>query len=492
MARKPIDTDDEKTRVEPVVVNHNTTNEQIIIAAALADEWTRKRLVRRFGNPEAFGAKIHSKLWGAIIAMDAERLEFDPATIQSLVDTDTAEYAQELVDARPSVPPNLDHHIEMLDWDMRRLKVAQTSLAELIHNIKNPSAGQDTIATLARSIAEDLCHGEGRLRIDSEAVLTKQFADIDARCKGIAIYPYGLDGFDRYEDDEPRIMPGMAPKQATLITGVSGSGKSSVTARIILEQIRMGRKVVYGAWEMNPGITLELLAVLKLQLSRTKFIAGLYSPAEIVNVKVAMRELTKQITFIDVPSVVIRRKRETRSSIRPNNAQSINLLCDELDELSPDVFVGDLVRKSFMSLDPEQEELALNLFQRRIENSNYHAVFVQQQRLKDIEMRPDKRPTREGVKGSSTWVEMVDTALGVHREALWKDVDDNILEIDILKQRYGKWPLAVQFDWNPVFSTLKLGRTVDYSIGLGEENGVGASGVDTILGRKGRKYGRRG
>ena len=64
-----------------------------------------------------------------------------------------------------------------------------------------------------------------------------------------------------------------------------------------------------------------------------------------------------------------------------------------------------------------------------------HGILAQQQRLKDIELRPDKRPTREGIKGSGAWTEVPDNIIGVHRPALWKPVPDNVLEVDILKQR---------------------------------------------------------
>ena len=51
---------------------------------------------------------------------------------------------------------------------------------------------------------------------------------------------------------------------------------------------------------------------------------------------------------------------------------------------------------------------------------------------------------------------------GVHRPALWKSMDDNVLELDVLKQRYGKWPLAVEFDWDPEFGSLDKGRSIAY------------------------------
>jgi hypothetical protein len=113
---------------------------------------------------------------------------------------------------------------------------------------------------------------------------------------------------------------------------------------------------------------------------------------------------------------------------------------------------------------------------------------VQQQRLKDIELRPDKRPTREGIKGSGAWTEVPDNIFGVHRPALWKPVPDNVLEIDVLKQRYGKWPLAVEFDWDPDRGQISGGRSVEYDQAAAMGEG-GSNPIDQKLhaGRGGKK-----
>jgi hypothetical protein len=93
-----------------------------------------------------------------------------------------------------------------------------------------------------------------------------------------------------------------------------------------------------------------------------------------------------------------------------------------------------------------------------------HSVLAAQQRLKDIEQRPDKRPTREGVKGSGAWTEVADNMIGVHRPAHWKRVEDNTLEAIVLKQRYGMWPLAVELDLDPTRGTISGGRSVPYDV----------------------------
>jgi len=79
-----------------------------------------------------------------------------------------------------------------------------------------------------------------------------------------------------------------------------------------------------------------------------------------------------------------------------------------------------------------------------------------------VESRDDKRPTREAVKGSSGWIDVGDTLIGWHRPALFKRQPDVTIEALILKQRYGVWPLAVEFDFDPMFGWASNGRTIPY------------------------------
>jgi len=122
-----------------------------------------------------------------------------------------------------------------------------------------------------------------------------------------------------------------------------------------------------------------------------------------------------------------------------------------------------------------------------VEELGVHAVLLQQQRLKDIESRPDKRPTREGIKGSGAWVEVPDTIIGVHRPALFKRIDDTVLECFVLKQRHGRFPLGVEFRWEPESGMISGGTAIDYDR-PGEQNEIDKA---TTLGALGAMKGGR-
>jgi hypothetical protein len=84
---------------------------------------------------------------------------------------------------------------------------------------------------------------------------------------------------------------------------------------------------------------------------------------------------------------------------------------------------------------------------------------VHQQVIKGDNARKDKKPSLEGLKGSSAYVDAGATILAPHMPARWKNVPDNKFEIYGLKQRYAA-PFAVEFDWVPDTGQLSGGRTV--------------------------------
>jgi hypothetical protein len=177
-----------------------------------------------------------------------------------------------------------------------------------------------------------------------------------------------------------------------------------------------------------------------------------------------MGTISRRIRFLANP--FRRRPGEKRS-----NERNLDILQGYIADSGCEVFVGDLWKRCLCSIEPDDEEEALIRQQAMVEELRVHAILIQQQRLKDIEQRPDKRPTREGIKGSSAWVEIPDTILGVHRPFLFKRVEDNKLEVFVLKQRYGRWPLGIEFDWDPDLGIIRGGRHIEYDR-PGEANNV--------------------
>jgi replicative DNA helicase len=448
----------------------DTVNEAVIVAAALvAGPEIRERLLTRV-QTEHFLNEEHRACWHALLEMRRRKLDVDLATIQSIAgDQVRITYLVELMEARPNAPSNLEFHVDALMWDRRRAHAAQGPLSSFLAALKNPQEAPERVRALVRNLADSFEGYSDRQYIyDPKSIVADQIAEIRKRIAGNACYPYGLPGLDYYDASlsgkkRRRMVPGAAPGQVTLISGVTGSGKSALTAHIALGLAKQGRRVAYGAWEVQAPMTLEQLACIELGINRADvldpegaILRGITITSQmVIRLEEAMHKIASLITFFKNPF------RRARAEKRSNDA-NLDLIQSILADTACDVFIADLWRRCLVSIKPEHEEDALFRQQAMFEEMGIHGILVHQQRHKDVELRADRRPTREGIKGSGAYLEIADTMLGVHRDALYKDVTDNALEVFVLKQRFGKAPLGIAFDWAPEPGSIRGGRELKY------------------------------
>lgn len=451
-------------------------NELVVIAAACVDHEARRRLVSQCHPDGWFGAG-HPEIWAVICELERRGLAYDPATVRQLsggkVDTD---YLDGLIRDRPQAPPNLGHHVDVLRWDHSRVEAIRGPVSAFLEALRDPTADPERVRGLARSASASF-EGTGTLRYlrDPSALAASQMAEIRRRRAGQARYPYGIEGLDDYLDGplegQPRLVPGAKPGQVTVITGVSGSGKTTLTARIGLAQERLGRKVLYGAWEQGSGNTLELLAGMNLSVPRTRLVTGQISDQEDGALEEEMLRLGDRVRFFELPF-------DRKRSEKRTNQKALDTVQEYVEAWARGggVVVLDLFRRTLAETDPDDEEQALYRLQAMAQETDAHFLLVHQQRLKDLENREDKSPTREGMKGSGAWIEMPDTILGTHREFLFKAVPDDTMRVPVLKQRYGVWPLTIDLDWVAELGLVSGGRTVENA-----RPGQAGGGMDEFL-----------
>jgi hypothetical protein len=274
---------------------------------------------------------------------------------------------------------------------------------------------------------------------------------------------------------------GAAPGKMTVVTGVPGSGKSTVIGRIVLGQVNRGRRVCWGAWEEGPHDSLEQLAVMSLGWSREAFSSGHFEDEHLDKLDEEMERLRPFVRFFALPR--FERGKSRREALID---RALDTIYENVVASACEVFVADLWRRAVRAIDPDEEELALYRQQDISAQTGAHGLLVHQQRLKDVEQRLDPRPTREGMKGSGAWVEAPDTILGVYRPSLFKAVADDTLQVPILKQRKAPWPLCVEFTFDPDTAQLTDGRSVDVM----RAAGAGADGLDGFLEAEEAKHGR--
>lgn len=473
---------------ETAKVKHDCVNEQVLLAAACVDQPTRRKLLDLV-PAESFFAKGHPEAWRAIGELEKRGLTYDPATVRAIagdaVDTDLLDT---YVSLRPEVPPNLMQHVALLSWDRTRIEATKGPVADLLELLRDQNADASVVRAKARAVG-DAFGFSGGLLLDTHQVAKEQGRLLDSRTTGQAIYPYGIEGLDLYDKGpkagHPRMIRGAAPGKLTVVTGLPGSGKSTVVGRMVLGQVALGRSVMWGAWEEGEGDSLEQIAVMSLGYGREAFSSGTFSSEEGRAVKDEMGRLADHVRFMKL----VPYERKSGKKRESENDRALDFIHESVVTSGCDVFVADLWRRTVRSFEPEEEEVGLYRQQDIAKTTGSHAILVHQQRSKDVEQRRDTRPTREGLKGSGAWVETPDTILGIHRPALWKLVADDVLEVSVLKQRKGKWPLCVEFDFDPDTAALTNGRGVDVKRDLGSG---GSDDLDHFLASEGSRPGNQG
>lgn len=453
--------EDKKPDIEQVDVRHTPINEQIILAAAAADDEARVSLCRQITTAANFLFEVHAAAWEGMLELTRKGLLFDLGTFQSVVTSEPAvTLMKTLVQTRPNPlnKSNLDHHVDRLFWDRTRHTAATGPVSQLLEAIATPNEEPSKVQSLARAVTTSFENYGNRSHVlDSKQLSREAMAVLEAKQGGAVYHPLGIEGLD-FDGDKRRIVSGCNPTGVTVITGVTGGAKSTVALRIVEAQIKMKRRTVVGAWEQGGRESLAILAGFSLGLSRTRLEIGDITQEEKRALRDKMDEFAPYVTFVENPFFGDR----SRALRKRTNDDNLDIIEDVIAEHSPDVFVADLWKRCLRQTSPDEEELALMRQQDMTARYKIHSILVQQQRFKDVEMRPDKRPTREGIKGSGAWVEIADLILGTNRPAQWKRIPDDVFEIIILKQRRGVWPIAIEFDWNGEFGTIANGRTIEY------------------------------
>jgi len=442
-----------------VVVQVDVLAEQVVLAAALVDPEARARLARRL-KPDRFQNATHRAAWEAVCELERRKLEWDPETAARLFgDKVDARYLAELAETRPTAPANLEHAVEGVLWDSARAEATRGPLAALLAALRDRATPPERVKALARQVSESLgSHADRRYHRTSESVVDEMMAELDARRGGQAFYPYGIDALDYDERTrKPRVAPGTKPGQVTVITGVSGSTKSTTAGRIALGQAMLGRPVGYGAWEMGCPVTMELLAIMLLNLkghgiSRTRVLHGEHSDAEHALIRDAGELVGRYVKFMENPFGRQMKERAT-------NEGNLDLVHQYIADTGAEVMVCDLWDRALVDARPEHEKRALERTQGIAQETRCHLILLAQQR-KDVELRDDPHPTREGISGSGGWTMISDAEIGVHRPAQYKEMPDTVIEFDLLKRRFGPYPQRIEVDYDPDLGLYKGGTTV--------------------------------
>lgn len=470
-------------------IPHDVMTEQVLLAAAMTSDAARKELVSRV-RPEHFQDTDHALAWAAVRTCDAQgHAPTSAALVKVSGGRLDKKYLDELLVANPSAPKDLRFHIEALQWDTTRAKAVQGPISEMLRALQDPGTSPERVRALARAIPIALQGASTRThQRDGNRLVADHRAVLKERMAGVGLFPTGIDGLDFYPpnsmDDngadvsgQPLLVPGMEPGKITTVTAISGGGKSTFTCLLALEQARFCAerghgKVLFGSWEMSPGDTLELMACISCGISRSRVKTGRITQAEMELLCQTMQAISQFVVFVDMPFHKERGVHHTHDEV-------LDIIHGYIADSGANLAIFDLWRRAFRRMrDESDEQEALTRQQAIAEETNCHCVLVQQQRLKDIETRSNPVPTREGIKGSSAWVDISDTIIGVHLPGLMKRVSRNVIQLHVLKQRFGRWPLVLEYQWDGDLVKLTNPQLV-WDMAIGDEQRAQSGGASS-------------
>lgn len=449
-----------------VTIEHDVTNEGIVIAAVLVDKKTRRKYVPKT-SAESFIDTDHAVIWAAMKKLMAKHKDFDAQLLhKEIAGKVRLSYLKNLMKTYPDVPASMATHMSALLWDSTRARATGDSIPAFLRALKDNTESPATVHALAERVARSLAvTTDTSFMLDPKLLAAQQRLEIEKR-RDIACYEYGIKELDYYPDGTHRCIPGAAPGKITNITAVSGSGKSVLAAYIGLQQARRGRKVLFGAWEMGPGDTLEAMANISFSDvppegglgnlgSRTATSTGAIDEDELDTLEQRMAKIGEYVTFFEPPF------HDDPGRIYTNDEVLAELHRMVVDS-GADVVVYDLFERCMADGSPGAERRMLFGLQQIHKNTDTHGIICTQQKVKEVEKSPDKRPTRSTILGSQAWVDISDTIIGVHLPSKWKPIAADTIELLILKQRFGIWPQALQFEWDGDRMYIANGVEVDF------------------------------
>lgn len=449
---------------------YDAANEALVLRTAIAlaqSEETEIRksfraLIHSIGADEFLVAQ-HSSLWRVLRQLSDGNLDYSPETVRQLAigePTPVQDQHLDELESTAEVSPNIDWHVQTLRWDATRARVMKGALTDLVADLTDPRVTVERAVSSARSIVRALEGGGGRRFIRRPEEMAAVYkSTLHKRREAGNFYPCGFAAIDELMSE------GFMPTKTAIITGLSGSGKSTFAAQLAINLARLGRKPLVCAWEMGAASTLDIMCAMTTGIQLDTIVKGTYTNHELTRLERASDWINRRVRFMENAFFSQVAENKARKEKRSND-RNLDILEGYIAESGCDEVIMDLFDRILADQSPDAVTDALYRQQNMHVEYNVHGTLLTQLRLKDVEKRPDKRPTRESIKGVGTFVEVPDLILGIHRDAQFKDVPDNTLEAICLKQRKGKLNWAVRFGWDGATCRITGGEQVPYNPGL--------------------------
>jgi hypothetical protein len=427
---------------KPQTVQTDRGNEVAILAAVLKDPESSVATIRRVPAHQFLVAE-HQAIWTVYREAVNRNHWMDRNWITrqlQAVGDKHASFFKHLFD-QPAKPESLADLIGTLDWDAKRFHAFENTLPELVSALASAASEPARVQALARRLSDGLKHRGTEIIGPEQLVRDYQSKLTERATRDHGVWGIGLPGFD------DALGLGFAPGGTSVVAGVSGAGKTSVLLGWAMQFAKLGRRVAYFALEEDVTALMDTVVSAHTGIDVTKIVQGKLSPEEKRTCVAAARYYSKWITFIDNPFVDMYLSSGS-SGKKLRNVDHIQVLAGFVAETGADVVIYDLWERAIVEGDPFSVGKALEITQRLHVVFGVHGIIAAQVNVKDMEKGTNFRAQRGDIKGVSKLVEVAHQIFMVERPGILDDgIEDKTTITTIWKQKVGKWPIRIAWDW---------------------------------------------
>jgi len=358
-----------------------------------------------------------------------------------------AEYVRMLKQGFSAPTDSYSHFIGRLKLNAVKAEIGKKHLEGILKAINNPTAtASDVRSALDSAVASlESIDVAGFGLSDSKEMALHYVRELDNRATR-PFYTTGLPALDEV------LTEGFAPSKITVMAGFTGMAKSTTAATMLHRvAVRGIGTAIFSMEAQREGVWDKLVSSLtQIPLVRLKKEAGNLSVDERGRIDRAVQDLA------ELPILINDRASMSMADIRHQ------LLAAQRRGHDPKVIFIDLFGK-LEDVDTGGDQAAkiqmkIKMMRVMAQELDVHFVLLVQigrQGFGRTRSGSIKRPTLIDIKNSNAYAEEPDLVLLLHRNKYYdRDLDDDILEICVAKQRDGESDITRYFEIFPDRSTI--------------------------------------
>jgi replicative DNA helicase len=408
----------------------NVENEQTVLGSLIADDEQRRRLLPRL-REEDFVDPVHRALLRALRELGRRGIGYAADTVVQLTGDEVKfKYLQTLEEDFGAIPDaNLEVHFEILRREAAK-DAAREAFEELYAGLDDAHSPLEDIEKSAAAVLRAVRDPSGGGRRQRGTALQKRwFGELSEAAAGRTqnFRPFHFTGLDE------ELYEGAKPGNVTVVAARPGMGKTTFCSNILLRQTLQGKRWL--SLPLEPGVdaVVEQMACARVRISAEKVIK---TPDQLTREELkALKAATQQI--------LVNELLEFDEEVGSYEELESIVETDEYDGV-----LIDLWEYLLDDLDPKVVTQYLRRLKRLAKRRRFHAVVVHQ--IKRIKRVKNPRPQLHELKNSGGYEEVADLVLLLHRARYYNpDIERDVLEIDVAKQRRGPQNVRVGFEFDP-------------------------------------------